>query len=94
MDSGFRRNDGFVVNRISRLRNDARIQAHTKSILNSNREGFFNSPLKGGVNFKGAHATNRSRGLFQLPLALGGSIPDASGGTRTLIRRDKALFLE
>ncbi len=47
MDSGFRRNDGFVVNRINRLRNDDRIQAHTKSIVNSNQEGFSTAPLKG-----------------------------------------------
>ena len=47
MDSGFRRNDGFVVNRINRLRNDDRIQTHTKSIVNSNREGFSTTPLRG-----------------------------------------------
>ena len=46
MDSGFRRNDGFVVNRINRLRNDDRIHAHTKSIVNSNREGFSTAPLR------------------------------------------------
>ena len=44
MDSGFRRNDGFVVNRISRLRNNVRIQAHTKCIVNSNPEGFSTTP--------------------------------------------------
>ena len=38
-------NDGFVVNRISRLRNDARIQADAIRIVNSDRGGLFNSPV-------------------------------------------------
>ncbi len=38
------------------------------AVVNPSEEGFFNTPLKGGVNFKSMRETqNRFQGLFPQP---------------------------